>query len=330
LLIFDGMNEVSMDEGFKYIHDLTWGYRAARTLQTAVRLGVFTIIAEGSLDAAGLAQKCGARDDMLEQLLIGCAALGFLERNGGRYSNTPISLKYLVQGSRLYQGDIICHSSRGAWDAWDALPEAILLEPQPQSDTRAHRDFIMGMDNIARGARGAIFLEHIDLHGRELMFDIGGGPGTYSILACQNYPALKSVIFDVPETIEIARQVVAREEMGGRISFKEGSWDADDFGSGADVLLMSNILHGKGSDAAMKLTKAFKALKKGGLLVIQEFVLDDNKTGPVVPALFNIMVGAYSRKELTELIEKAGFTNLKGRAGDRDLGSCWLTAEKPA
>ncbi|AQQ72132.1 Demethylspheroidene O-methyltransferase [Limihaloglobus sulfuriphilus] len=319
-----------MDDGFKYIHNLTWGYRAARTLQTAVRLGVFTKIADTSMDTQELAEKCGANYEMLERLLIGCASLGFLERRGGRYSNTAVSRKYLVEGGPLYQGDIICHSSRGAWDAWDALPDAILVSPAPESPQRAHRDFIMGMDNITRGGRGGIFLDNIDLRGRELMFDIGGGPRTYSILACGKYTKLKSVIFDIPETIKIARQVVKRENMDERIAFREGSWDSDDFGSGADTVLMSNILHGKGSNAAMKLEKAYKSLKKGGLLVIQEFILDDAKTGPIVPALFNIMVGAYALSELIELIEKAGFTNINVQAQDRELGSCWLTAEKPA
>ena len=91
---------------------------------------------------------------------------------------------------------------------------------------------------------------------------------------------------------------------------------------------MSNILHGPPSAAAMKLQKAFESLIPGGLLVIQEFLLNDAKTGPLVPALFNIMVGAYSSKELFSLIKQAGFTDPKIVAQDEEIGAVWMTARK--
>ena len=79
----------------------------------------------------------------------------------------------------------------------------------------------------------------------------------------------------------------------------------------------------------MKLDKAYRSMIPGGLLVIQEFLLDEDKSGPLVPALFNLMVGAYSSSELIDAIRAAGFANPKTAAADPSIGSAWITAVHP-
>ena len=66
----------------------------------------------------------------------------------------------------------------------------------------------------------------------------------------------------------------------------------------------------------------------GGLLVIQEFLLNDSMTGPLISALFNIMVGAYSQSQLLSIVEKSGFLEGKVVASSEKLGSSWITAQK--
>ena len=80
----------------------------------------------------------------------------------------------------------------------------------------------------------------------------------------------------------------------------------------------------------MKLRKAYNSLVGGGLLAVQEFLLNDEKTGPLIPALFNVMVGAYSAAELLALIENAGFGNPKVVKTCEQIGCSWITASKPA
>ena len=70
-------------------------------------------------------------------------------------------------------------------------------------------------------------------------------------------------------------------------------------------------------------------MDSSGLLAIQEFALNDEKTGPVIPALFNVMVGAYSKSELIEQITDAGFENVKAVIENDEIGCTWITAIKP-
>lgn len=316
-----------MEEGLKCLNDLTWAYRASRTLQTACLLKVFTHLAQHPLTSEELANCCEAPADRLEKLLIACCALGLLKRERIRWCNSDLSDKYLVEGRPPYQGNIILHAFN-VWNVWTSLPYD-LVKDATKAAGGEHTNFILGMHNLTMGGRGDLFLKAVDLSGRKNLLDVGGGPGTYSIFACGKYPDLHATVFDIPDTIAIAREVVAAEHMIDRITLRGADWDTDDFGSGFDAVLMSNILHGPESGAANKLQKAYRCMESGGLLAIQEFLLNDTKTGPSIPALFNVMVGAYSRGELFGVLEKAGFDEIQIAAQDDSIGSTWITAVKP-
>jgi len=317
-----------MGDEISRISQWMWGYRVSRVLEVANKIGLFGALDAKSLPLNELCDICRARREGMEKLLIACAAMGLVERDGELYRNSALSQKYLVPGAALYQGDIIAHSD-AVRAFWDRLEEEICIEPPAQDEQESHRNFIMGMHNITVAGRGSIFVDNIDLEGRRRLLDVGGGPGTYSILACAKYPQLEAVIFDVPETIAIARQVVAEQGLTDRIQFQEGNWQEDAFGEGFDVVLLSNVMHGPGSLAEMKLAKSMEAMEGGGLLVIQEFLLNNDKTGPLTAALFNVMVGAYSAEELLSLVRKAGFVDGRVVIQDNELGAGWITAKKP-
>lgn len=317
-----------MENGLKYLNELTWEYRASRILQVATQLRVFTCLSGKSMASEELSSLCSAKTVLLEKVLIACCAMGLLKRESGLYNNTELTEEYLVEGKDLYQGNIICHAAN-VWEFWGNLPGEILNESREEDSLESHRNFILGMHNITMGGRGKIFVDNIDLSGRKKLFDVGGGPGSYCVLACGKYPELRATVFDLPETIVITREILEKEGMSGRISVQEGSWETDSFGEGNDVVLLSNILHGCNSQAEMKLEKAYESLVSGGMVVIQEFVLDDSKSGPLIPALFNVMVGAYCQEELFIVIAKAGFCDIQLVASDEEIGCSWLKAVKP-
>jgi len=275
----------NMNDKVTALYDLNWGYRAARVLYVANKLHIFTALAEQQMTLEQLCRKCHTKPDMTEKLLIACTAMGLLKKQGGRYENTELAKTYLLRGRKLYQGDIIAHSE-SVCDFWDNLENEICSEPLPETTQASeHRNFIMGMHNIAVAGHAGIFIESIDLTGRRKLLDVGGGPGTYSIAACKRYPQLRAVVFDIPETISITKEVIAAEGMQDKVSIRQGN---------------------------------------------QEFLLNDEKTGPLIPALFNIMVGAYSSCELLRIIKEAGFGRAAVVVGSQQIGSAWITAEKPA
>ena len=318
-----------MNDDGKSILEATWNYRTARVLHVTTHLQIFTHLCEKPMSVIELARTCNAKPDMLEKLLIVCCAMGLLEKHEDLYSVTKTAETYLVAGRELYQGDMIAHSAN-KWDFWTHLDEEVLQEqaPPPNEEIQ-HQNFIRAMHNITMSGRGQAIVDTADLSGRKQLFDVGGGPGTYSILFCRRWPKLKAVVLDVPKTIAIARDMIDREQMTDRIGVLAGSWDTHDFGRNNDVVLLSNILHGPESQAEMKLTKAYESLVSGGLVLIQEFLLNDEKTGPLIPALFNIRVGTFSRKELFAHTEQAGFIKTEILLDRPDLGATWIAGTKP-
>lgn len=311
------------------LDELGWNYRAARAVQVANNLGLFTVLSEGDMTVEQISTRCHTRPDMTEKLLIACVAMGLMDKHGDKYKNTAYAQTYLVRGAKLYQGDIIAHSAAG-WNFWHGLENEVRHEPAPKPDQALeHRNFILGMHNIAMAGRAELLADSVDLTGRKKLFDVGGGPGTYSIVLCRRYGELHAVVFDLPETIAIARQVIANEKVDDRVTVHEGDWNTDDFGDNNDVVLISNVLHGRTSHADMKLGKAYRSMIPGGLLLIQDFLLNDDKSGPLAPALFNIMVGAYSRPELFSVIQQAGFVDPKLRRGPEGFGNAIVSAKKP-
>jgi precorrin-6B methylase 2 len=310
------------------INDLTWAYRESKVLQVANSLGIFERLSNQKLRVDEICRVCKTKPDLTERLLIACVAMGLLDKDDQCYFNSDFANKYLTGGKKLYQGNMIAHSAK-VWQFWDKLEDQI-RETEKESDPKEdHRNFIMAMENITLGERGKLFLDNIDLSHRKKLFDVGGGPGTYSILACKKYPQLEAVVFDLPETIAIAKEVIEREKMQDRITVIEGNWSCDCFGCENDVVLLSNVLHGGEIETAMKLKKAYDSLTGGGLLVIQEFLLNANKSGPLIPALFNIMVGAFSTEEIKRLIKETGFIDVEIQAVSKDFSSTWLKAAKP-
>jgi len=194
----------------------------------------------------------------------------------------------------------------------------------------------MGMFNLARQLAPGI-AQSIDLSGRRLLLDLGGGPGTYAIHFCRANPDLSAVVFDLPTTRAFAEGTIARFDLSQRISFIAGDYHADPVPSGFDAAWLSHVLHADGPAAcAALLHKAVAALDPGGILMVQEFILDDAKDGPQFPALFslNMLLGteagqSYSQSELAGMMSKAGLSDIERLAIDLPNGAGVLTGRKP-
>jgi hypothetical protein len=316
--------------------DLSWAYRAGRLVQVAHGAGIFERLAAGHATAAVIARDRKLDAAMVEKMLSPLAAMGLVRRAGGEaWQLAPKAVATLVSDAPFYQGSTLAHSAN-VWSFWNNLESAVrgkrgtwrYVEGEGGSPIRSHRDFILAMHNMAMAGRAAWLAERVNVKGRRRLMDIGGGPGSYAMALCERNPGLRATVFDLPETVKIAREVIVRLGMSGRVEQIAGDWDKNDFGQGNDVVLLSNIMHGANDKAEMKLAKAHKSLVPRGLLIVQDFLMNATKTGPLIPALFGVMVGAFSLLEMTERILAAGFSKLRARPMPANVGTTVITAEK--
>lgn len=297
---------------------LSNGYWQTCVLHAAVKLDLFSLLDDEPLPAEELADKLGTDRDGLERLLTALVAMELLLRDDDRFSCTRSAAIFLSRQSPLYLGHIILHH-RQLMESWTHLDEAVLngrpvRSPYAGDDPEWRRNFLLGMFDLAMLLAPKLVAQ-IDLAGRRRLLDLGGGPGTWAIHFCQKNPELQATVFDLPSTRSFAEQTIARFGLQDRISFVAGDFLVDEITGSYDVAWLSHILHGEGpQEVRTILEQAAAVLEPGGLLLIHEFVLDDDGSGPLFPALFslNMLLGtragrSYSGQQLFELLGAAGF-----------------------
>ncbi|HZV81678.1 MAG TPA: methyltransferase [Geobacteraceae bacterium] len=319
---------------------LSGGYWSTCALHAGVRLELFIHLAAGERTAGEAAGLCHTDPRGTEMLLDALSSLGLLDKRGDSYGLTPFAAQTLVKSSPSYMGHIIMHHHH-LMAGWSRLHEAVTSGSPVRSgfaageDETARESFLMGMFNLASQLAPRI-AGAIDLSGRRRLLDLGGGPGTYAVHFCLQNPDLVAVIYDLPTTRNFAEGVVRSFDLDGRIEFTAGDYHTDPLPAGFAVAWLSHVLHSDGPQkCAALLAKAVGSLEDGGLLLVQEFILDDTKDGPQFPALFalNMLLGtvagrSYSGAELMAMMAAAGLTEIRRIPLDLPNGAGILVGRK--
>ena len=298
---------------------LSGGYWSACTLHAGVKLDLFSHAGT----AAELAQAVAGDERGVEMLLNALTALGLMEKEGSRYAATSFAAEYLSRSSPRYLGYIIMHHHH-LMAGWSRLDESVRSgapirgRVSHDGDETERENFEMGMFNLAM-LNAPRVVSGVDLSGRRRLLDLGGGPGTYAIPFCLTNPQLAATVYDLPTTRPFAEKTIASFGLGDRIEFREGDFISDEVPGGFDAAWLSHIVHGEGTEGcAVILRRAAAALDPGGMLMVQEFILDDNMDGPLFPALFslNMLLGtpqgrSYSQRQLVEMMAAAGARSIR-------------------
>jgi hypothetical protein len=301
--------------------EISGAYWESCALHAAVKLGVFTIIGQGQLTGKEMAQRLNGDERGVATLLNALTAMGLLVKSDNKYANAPASATYLTKDSPQYMGYMIMHHHH-LMDSWHQLDRAIMtgapVRVRAAASTEEQREsFLMGMFNMAM-AFAPQATKEIDLAGREHLLDMGGGPGTWAIHFCLNNPGMRATIYDLPATRPFAEKIVARFRVSDRVQFQEGNYLEDEIEGKYDVAWLSHILHGESPEhCALIIKKAVETLGPGGLIMIHDFILNNDLAGPLFPALFslNMLTGtkggrSYSEEQIMDMLAKAGAKKL--------------------
>jgi len=293
------------------------GYQESRVILTALELDVFSHLGKGAT-AAEVAAGIEARPRSTEMLLNALTAIGLLEKREDRFRNTPLASRYLTAGAPDDSRLGLMHTVH-LWDRWSTLTECVragtrVAPPRAAPDEEWRHAFIGAMHKNASGRAGPV-VRAVGTTGVRRLLDVGGGSGAYSIAFAKADPQLEATIFDLPPVLELARDYVAAAGLSGRVTFQAGDMHRDDFGSGYDLVLLFAICHMNSPEKNRALfAKCRRALVPGGRLVVQDFILETDKTAPRTGALFslNMLVGtesgaSYSRDEYFEALTDVGF-----------------------
>lgn len=247
---------------------------------TAVELDVFTTAGDGAT-AEEVSRTIGADAQGTEMLLNALVALRLLAKDGG-VAVTPISRRFFTAGGQNDARAAMMHTV-GQWERWSKLTDAVRAGgdvgaeiPDRESDWLA-----AGASRVSR------------------MLDVGGGSGAYSIAFARANPDLHAEVLDLASVLPMTRGYIAAAELESRVTTRAGDLRADAFGSGCDLVFVSAICHMLGPAENRDLLKrCFAATAPGGRIVINDFILDADKTAPKAGALFSLTMLVGTRQLL--------------------------------
>jgi hypothetical protein len=263
----------------------------AKTLLSAIELGVFTELAGGAETLEGLRTRLGLHPRSAHDFFDTLVALGFLSRQEGRYANTAATDFFLDRRKPSYVGGILEMANARLYRFWGDLTEA-LKTGQPQNEVKGGgpgmfetlyadptrlKQFLEAMTGISRGANMAI-ARQFPWAGYRSYVDVGTAQGDLAAQIAVANPHLIGQGFDLPEVGPIFTEYVARLGLSARLTFTAGSFFTDPLPR-ADVVLMGHILHDWDlSEKKMLVVKAYEALPKGGALVVYESIIDNDRS----------------------------------------------------
>ena len=313
------------------------GYMPSRCILTALELDIFTAVGDGA-NAEQIGTKIHANARAAGMLLNALVALGLLSKSGDDYKNTPESARFFVQGSKDNHRNGLLHTAN-IWHRWSTLTDAVRSgtrvpidrDPDHKDDRDDNpawtRNFITAMQRHAKD-RAPLVVKALGTAGIRRILDLGGGSGAYSIAFAKAGPDVQCEILDIPEVVPLTAGYVRQAGVLAQVSLRAGDMLQDDFGSGYDIIMLNAICHMFSEEQNRDIfRRARQALAPNGRLVVQDFILNPDKTGPLHAALFslNMLVGtdagaSYSEVEYTHWMKAAGFTdvcriNLPGPSG---------------
>ena len=311
------------------IFNTVMSVQRAYALKAAVDLDIFTAIARGSHTTTEIAKSCSAAERGVRILCDAMTVLGFLTKTGNKYSLTQDSAVFLDKNSPAYMGKAFTFLLHPAQVAnFQRMTEAARQGGAAHQDSmlapeeEVWLDFAHGMAPFMRPAAEAIAdLLHAELASRPKVkiLDIAASHGLFGLTIAKRLPQASIYALDWANVLEIARENAKAEKVSDRYHLLPGSALEVDYGTGYDAILITNLLHHfEPAENEKLLKKAHAALQAGGHVILLEFVPNEDRVSPPVPALFSLtMLGntprgdAYTFAEFTEMCRKAGFETPK-------------------
>ena len=310
------------------VTQMAWSFAATVLMHTAVQTKAFDVLDTGPRTIAEVADATGCSVRGVRALLESLLGFGLLARQGDRFSLVPDVAAFLVRGKPGFLGGLFMHINGQILQQWMHLPE-IVRTGKPIKAVNQHNQgaeffakFVEDLFNLnyagAAALADALAPELAAQDGGAInVLDIAAGSGVWGIAIAKRMPRAQITALDWKEVTPVTRSVAAKNGVGDRLRTIEGDLNEVDFGRGYHLVTLGHILHSEGEARSRKLLKkVFDALRPGGLVAIAEFVVNDDRSGPVYPLLFAVNMlantdegDAYTFGQMGRWLKEIGYTD---------------------
>ncbi len=312
--------------------DIALAFKQTGAMLAAIEMELFTHIAKGAGTVAEIAAALGIDAEKADRLLTACKSMDLVREVDGKHENFSDVERYLVKDSRTYFGDYLDYMAHRDYSAWEDIADN--LTATAESDEDDDRTYLSMMQDPATarefteaGYEASIGLGHklakeFDFSQYKRWLDLGGGSGCYAIAACERHEGFTVTVLDQPNVIAVAREFIDKHGLTERIDTTPGEFFGPEYPTGYDLATYITPLQGYMPDKVIAaLAKARDALQPGGTVLVVDYMLKDDKTGPLDPAfvnLFGVREGRYLGRvntgaEWAEFMTEAGYVDAEYR-----------------
>lgn len=300
-------------------------HQRSEALKGAIELEVFTAIGEGNTTAAELAKRCQTSEKGMRILCDFLTIMEMLTKQGDHYALTLDSATFLDKRSPAYIGDateFMC--SPMLTDGAKHIAEAVR-----KGGTVMENDGTIGPDNpvwvkfaramgpmMALPAQLMTKLVDPNADRKLRILDVAAGHGLFGIAFATHNQQAEITALDWKAVLEVAKENAHKAGASDRYRTIEGSAFDVEFGTGYDLVLLTNFLHHFDPPTCETLLRKVRAaLADGGRAVTLEFVPNEDRVTPPDAAGFSMMMltstpsgDAYTFSELERMFANAGFS----------------------
>jgi len=297
----------------------------ARAVYAAAELGLADLLAKGERSTEDLARETATHAPSLYRLLRALASCGLVtETARNRFASAPLGDALRDGAPGAARATILTIAGSWQWKAWDHFLHALRTGESgvQASFGKSLFDFLAGepvhsarFNEAMVGMHGAVapaVVAAFDFSRFKSVVDVGGGKGALLAAILKAHPALRGVLFDLPETGNAAGAYLAAAGLGGRCTFEAGDF-FQAVPAGRDAYLLAHVLHDWNDDQAIAiLRKCREAIPAGGRLLIIEAVLPDGDAphhGKLMDLLMLTITGGAERgaDQFANMLTRSGF-----------------------
>ena len=303
----------------------------SKVLLSAIEMELFTELAHGPEKFDSLSSRLGLHPRSALDFLDTLVALGFLQRTGDQYANTPETDLFLDRKKPSYIGGMLEMANHRLYPFWGHLTEA-LRTGQPQNEIKSGgpglfealyadparlKEFLSAMTGISHGANMAI-ASKFPWKDYGTFVDVGTAQGDLAAQIALANPHLRGHGFDLPEVAPIFEEYAEKVGVADRLSFVPGDFFKEDLPR-VDVITMGHILHDWDLPTKkMLVKKAYDAIPAGGAFIVYETIIDDDRKQNAFGMMLslNLLIDTpggfdYTGADCQGWMKEAGFTSTR-------------------
>jgi ubiquinone/menaquinone biosynthesis C-methylase UbiE len=296
------------------------GHQRSAALKAGVELGVFNALRDGPITAAELASRAGVAERPMRILCNFLTVQGLIAKSDEHYSHTPTSATFLDSQSPASMAPTLPFlMNEKIMESAHLLTETIrrnrtaLKEPLAGDEVREWVTFARSMQPMMAAA--AEFIAGVILRSGTpaKVLDVAASHGLFGMAVARLAPQCEIVAQDFPSVLEVTADNARRA--GIPITVLPGSAFTAELGTGYDAVIVTNLFHHFDCSDNIALMKRFHAaLSPGGRMLTLEFVPNEDRVSPPVPASFALMMlantpagNAYTMSDYNAMLDAAGF-----------------------